>query len=38
MLYYLIYTSQDILHTSKKQAGLQNNTITASFGQAKCNV
>lgn len=33
-----LYISKDILHKSKKQAGLQNNTITAPLGQAKCNV
>lgn len=29
--------SKDILHKSKAQGGLKNNTITASLGQAECN-
>lgn len=32
-----LFISKDILHKSKKQGGLKNNTIIASRGQAVCN-
>lgn len=38
LIYYVIFfISKDILHKSKKQGVLKNNTITASLSQAKCN-